>query len=254
MTSLILALMLAAAPAECPPLPKVWHEPFECKAGLVKTTCGGQVRCLTPQQEQECKRDPFQPPEFVLTPKAPHEEPPSPTKPEKLPPRPVKPSNWHVGPYAELGFGTWQYKHAIKGTYLSLYDSYVEADVGFHAHYLPARLAARAFYGHYTGFGAQAQFYLVQGAGLEWHLDAGVLRTGHPFSYPSVQDVERRWDLHWGTGVEYPITREFVLLGDLKVSTPLDIQREQGWQHDWSNILGNSTLQVRAFAGVAYRF
>ena len=261
MTSLLLALALLGTPEtkDCPP-PKVVHPPgFKCKPGLTLTRCDGQLRCLPPSG---CPLKPpvpvpVPPPVIVVPPPIP------PPAPAPLPPPP--PSAWHLGPFLYFGSGLVEPRHACTRSYSTPANGgLIEWGIGMHAHYLPSRLGGRLYYAGNYGVGGQAQLYLLQGEGLELHLDAGFLlydgaivgpsSTGR--NYASVIDVERNWDFQYGFGVELPIYREkgqtLVLTLDARASQPLSRQGGN-WTFEDGNTATNALSQFHLLGGVMFR-
>lgn len=228
--------------------------------GNKKLRCVGTSRkCLAENRRVDVKVVEHTPPpaEVVPVPKPPVVVPPPPKpvpdcRKDVLPVKVESP--WHKGPYAELGFSGYQYQNAITNHYANWYNSYGEVDVGLHAHYLPYHVGGRVYYAGNYGVGAQLQGYILQGAGLEVHVDVGLLYTGGPFSYASVHDVRRRWDVQYGLGLEYPLRDGWVIIGDVRASQPLWRRGEGGWDYQSWNVVGNAAAQSRALVGLMYRF
>jgi hypothetical protein len=258
MTSLLIALMLATTPvAQTTPdcnvkVEKIFHEPFECKPGLVKVKCGSRIICQKPT-EPVCEKPEPLPQKVIIVEKKPDTGPEVIVFPTKYPVE--EPSRWHHGPYLELGTSFVRPNNVLSAKDGDQWTM-LEGNLGYHAHYMPWRLGGRLFISNY-GPSLEFQFYPIQGEGLEWHLFAGPRWVGGPFShYPSVIDVYRRWDISWGTGVEYPLddAKHWVLLGDLRVSTALYHQSEQNWTYEPAHVFTNELKQVRLLGGLMYRF
>lgn len=260
--ALLASLLLLAGPAVadsplcdgCPPVGKVFREPFRCKPGLQKVVCKGQKRCLPPK-EAVCPI-PVPPEAPVAAPAAPPAARPAQEAPPRAPAPPQdEPSRWHVGPYAQLGSGLSEPRSVFTRQY-STYGNggMIEWDIGYHAHYLPWRLGARAYFaGPLYGPGMQLQLYLWQGEGLEVHLDGGLLYSGIGTTYASTVDVQRDWDFQYGLGLELPVTPELVLMLDGRVSHPLGHQATDLWSHEVGNVATNALHQFHLLVGVMYR-
>src|SRR3990172_583749 len=188
--SLALPAMAVDPCVDCPSVKRVLREPFKCKPGLQKVTCNGQHRCLPVKKDKpvvtvcpEPTPQPVPEPRIVII-----EVPATAPPPTASVPSQREPNCWHLGPYFQMGSGISEPRNVFTRRFSSDFNGgLLEFDVGFHAHYLPSRLGAHAYYagnlgtGSGYGLGGQVEYYVWQGEGLEVHLDAGALWTGGPF-------------------------------------------------------------------------
>lgn len=261
----IIALLFTSptfAADKCPPIPKVHHEPFKCKPGLKKVQCGGKTRCLKPgqcpdQQAEEQLEVTYIVPKLVYPP-------PEAKTVASLVVRVLRPqeqvSNWHIGPYIQFGSGIREPRSVFTHQYSTPNNGgMLEWDVGFHAHYLPARLGGRLYYAGEYGVGSQLELYIWQGKGMEAHLDAGFLYySAGPAgvdgrNYLSAIDINRVWDFQYGLGIEYPVTHVVVLTLDGRISQPLTHQAADPWTHEGWNVATNAMNQFHLLGGVLFR-
>jgi hypothetical protein len=240
-TPLLVVLFLSASPAaipcpNCPPEPppKIFHEPFECKKGLVKVKCQEGVRCVTPAEARELEAKRPSPPPPPAKPKYTLQDaspPPALIVPKvvaKNEPAPKKPSEWRVTLLGEVG--------------PKFCGREMRGLVGLRFHHLPTHLGLELEDMWYRGGGGRLMLYPYQSDHLMLHLNAGV-HFDEPKA-PSYADVDRKWDWAAGAGAELPITDSIGLVADWRLFMPMKVPEgysaDKVQQHVWqqSMILG----------------
>jgi hypothetical protein len=271
-TVVILISLLSAAPAteghrcvDCPPLKHLYREQFNCKSGLEKHYFDNGHRCIPPRKRVAPKKRAAAAPAPIparveVVEKVVERVVEKPVVVEKVVTKEVvkevvkevpAESPWQIMAYGQVG------AHADTDGYPATTGAGEQQDLhgrennwisyggGTEFHHLPTGLGLRAFVGN-NGIGGLLQLFPVQGKNLSWYVGAGAAFTEYPFYRPTVPAVAREFDFQVGTGVEYALTKNLILLCDAKASIPLgSVSGEQ---------LGKALLQTSLLAGLGYRF
>lgn len=132
-------------------------------------------------------------------------------------------------------------------------DPHVFADVGIRARF-PLHLGLEVNTQFYWGHSAQLLIYPIQGP-ISWHLDVG----GHWFYHYafSAQDVPRKWDMLFGTGLEFNVLPHLSIIADWRVTMPnpgtfgrYSNPDERGVYLNPGNVVANSFARSQLMLGL----